>query len=81
MVEDRLVVVVASDHRDLVRGARRDHAPVVELGSEAFGVDGRDGVTDALPASPSVAFADDRDQLAGLLVVVGCDELDQRLLG
>jgi hypothetical protein len=36
VVEDRVVVVVlASDHHDLVLGAREDHRLVVELGSKA----------------------------------------------
>ena len=59
---------------------RVDHSLVVELGSKAFGVDGWEGV-DAIHASPSVAATDDCDELAGLLVAVGRDELDQRLLG
>jgi hypothetical protein len=40
VVEDRLVVVLASHDHDLVPGARVDHSLVVDLGSKAFGVDG-----------------------------------------
>jgi len=80
VVEDRLVVVLASDHHDLVPGPRVDHSLVVELGSKAIGVDGRESIADAIHSSPSVAAADDCHELAGLLVVVGCNELDQRAL-
>jgi hypothetical protein len=55
------------------------HSLVIDL--VAFGVDGPETVTDAIHASPSVAATDDCDELAALLVVVGCDELAQRLLG
>ena len=59
VVQDRLVVVLASDHHDLVPGARVDDSFAVDLGSKAIGVDGRKGVTDAVHASPSVAATDD----------------------
>jgi hypothetical protein len=67
VVEDRLVVVLAGDHDDLVPGAGVDDSFVVDLGSKAFGVDGWKDVTRAIHASPSVAATDDCDELAGLL--------------
>jgi hypothetical protein len=40
----------------------------------------REHVTGAVHATRAVAATDDRDELAGLLIVVGRDELDQWLL-
>jgi hypothetical protein len=47
VVEDRLLVVLASDHDELVPGARVDDSLVIELGSKAVGVDGRKRVADS----------------------------------
>ena len=81
VVQDRLVVVLPSDHDDLVPGSRVHDSLAVDLGSKALGVDGGERVTRAVHAPPPVAASDYGDELAGLPVVVGCDELDQRLLG
>jgi len=64
VVEDRLVVVFAGDHDDLVPDARMDDSFVVDLGSKAFGVDGREGVTGAVHAPAPVAATDDCDEVA-----------------
>ena len=80
VVEHRVVVVLVGDHDELVPDARVDDAFVVDLGSEAFGVDRGEGVTGAIHPPPAVAATDDGDELACVLVVVGGDELDERLL-
>src|SRR5579884_3336418 len=53
---------------------------VVGLGSKVFCVYRGEGVAGAVHPSSAVAATDHRDELVGLLVIVGRDELDQRLL-
>jgi hypothetical protein len=60
VVEDGLVVVLASDHDELVSDARIDDPLAVDLRAKAFGVDRGKGITGAIHAPSSVAAADDR---------------------
>src|SRR4051794_20094667 len=53
---------------------------VIDLRPEALGVDRRQLVADPVHAAPSVAAADDRDEFARVLEVVGGHELDERML-
>src|SRR3954447_7230390 len=69
VVEHRLVVVFAGDYDALVPGPEVDDPLVVDLGAEALGVDGGQGVAGAVHAASAVAAADDRDELVCLLVV------------
>jgi hypothetical protein len=80
VVEHRLVAVFAGDHDALVPGPGVDDPLVTDVGAEALGVDGGQGVAGAVHAASAVAAPDDRDQLACLLVVVGGGELAERLL-
>src|SRR4051794_13005414 len=80
MVEDRRVVVLARDDHALVPGAGIGDPLVVDLGSE-FGVARGKRIAGVVHAAAAVAAADDGDELARLLVVVGGDELDEWLLG
>src|SRR5688572_5695225 len=80
MVEHRFVVVLARDHYNLVPDASIDDPLAVHLSSEAILVDAGENVAGPVHAPPPVAPANDCDQLVRLVVVVGCDELGQRLL-
>ena len=75
-LQDRLVVVLARDHDDLVPHSRVDDPFVVDLCSKAFGVNGWKFIALAVHAPPSVAATDDCDELAGLLVSLR-DQLDR----
>jgi hypothetical protein len=80
VVEDRPIVVFAGDDGDLVPAARMVDPLVVGLRPKAFRVERGEGVRGAVHAPSAVASTDDRDELAGLLIVIRRDELDERLL-
>ena len=80
MVEDRLIVVFAGDDGDLVPGPGMGDTLVVDLGSKVVFVEDREGFAGGVHTPAAVAATNDGDQFASLLIVVGGDELDQRLL-
>jgi len=80
VVENCCIGVLARDYDELVPDARIDDPLAVQLSPEAFSVDARKWVAGAVHAPAAVAPADHRDELACLLVVVGRDELGQRLV-
>src|SRR5438105_136738 len=53
---------------------------VVDLGSKVVFVEDREGFAGGVHTPAAVAATNDGDQFASLLIVVGGDELDQRLL-
>jgi len=79
VVEHRRLVVLARDYDSLVPDARKDDPLAVHLGSKAFLVHVGKGVPGAVHMPAPVAPANDRDELACLLVVVSGNKNDQPL--